>query len=66
MNELACKGAASGGTNRNIGVGAAASRAGSSAVSALRDGTHGRRQRRRLRVARLQLRDSGFRMFRVF
>jgi hypothetical protein len=67
MNELACKSAASGGTTRrNTGVSAAASREDSFAVSSLRDGTRGRRQRRRPRVTRLQFRDSGFRMFRVF
>ena len=66
MNELACKSAASGGTRRNAGVGAVASREDSFAVSSLRDGTRGRRQRRRPRVTRLQFRDSGFRMFRVF
>ena len=66
MNELACKSAASGGTRRNTGVSAAASREDSFAVSSLRDGTRGRRQRRRPRVTRLQFRDSGIRMFRVF
>ena len=65
MNESAGKSAANGGSRRNTGVSAAASRADSFVVSALRDGTRGRRQRRRLRT-RLQLRDSGFRMFRVF
>jgi hypothetical protein len=65
MNESACKSAANGGGRRNTGFSAAASRADSFAVSALRDGTRGRRQRQRLRT-RLQLRDSGFRMFRVF
>jgi hypothetical protein len=66
MNELACKSAASGGTRSNTGVSAAASREDSFAVSGLRAGTRGRRQRRRVKGLRLQLHDSGFRMFRVF
>jgi hypothetical protein len=66
MNELACKSAASGGIRDNKGLTGPAVRENSLAGGVLRAGTRGRRQRRRVKGLRLQLHDSGFRMFRVF
>ena len=65
MNKLACNSAASGGIRSNKEMAGSAVRENSFAGSGLRDSTRGRR-RRRVQVARLQLHDSGFRMFRVF
>ncbi|MGA2562447.1 MAG: hypothetical protein ABSF96_02695 [Steroidobacteraceae bacterium] len=66
MNESACKSAASGAIRRNKGITGPGVRENSLAAGGWRDSTRGRGRRRRVKVARLQVHDSGFRMFRVF